>query len=395
MPGPLDGIHVLDLSRLMAGPLSAMMLGDMGAEVVKVEPITGEDARFIPPFTNGESALYTSLNRNKRGVALDFTKPEGLDALYRLIDRADVVIHNFRPDIRDRLGLSYETLCERKPDIILCSLSAFGETGPYRTKAGVDLIFQGLGGVMSVTGEPDGRPMKAGPTVADATAGMLLAYGTTLALYARAQGRGGQHVRIALIDGVLTLQIPRAGMYFATGENPPRFGNHSPFTAPNAAYRTQDGTDVVVTVFSNKFFRRFAEAVGRPELADDPRFSSNPKRIENRDDLNAEIEPLFLTRPGAEWIKLLEEADIPVGPINTYSEVFTDPQILHNEMVVEHDHPAVGSLRMVGIPIKLDGTPGEIRCAAPTLGQHSDEVLSELGFDAADVARLRADGIVG
>lgn len=395
MPAPLEGIQVLDLSRLMAGPLAAMMLGDMGAEVVKVEPIGGEDARFIPPFTAGESALYTSLNRNKRGVALDFTKPEGLSLLYQMIDRADVVIHNFRPDVRDRLGLSYETLREGRPNLILCSLSAFGEDGPYRTKAGVDLIFQAMGGIMSVTGEPEGQPMKAGPTVADATAGMLLAYGAVLALYARAGGQGGQHVRLALIDGVLTLQIPLAGMYFATGQNPPRFGNHSPFTAPNAAFRCADGADVVVTVFSSKFFRRFANAIGRADLADDPRFDSNPKRMENRDALSAEIDPIFRTRPAAEWVKILEDADIPVGPINRYSEVFSDPQILHNQMVVEAEHPVAGPLRMVGLPVKLDGTPGSVRRVAPTLGQHSDEVLQELGLGLSDVDRLRGEGIVG
>lgn len=394
MTGPLDGIRVLDLSRLMAGPLSAMMLGDMGAEVIKVEPTSGEDARFIPPFVADESALFTSLNRNKRGVALDFTKPEGLDILYRLIDRSDVVIHNFRPDIRDKLGLSYDLVRERKADIILCSLSAFGETGPYRTKPGVDLIFQGMGGVMSVTGAPDGSPMKAGPTVADATAGMLLAYGATLALFARERGRGGQHLRIALLDGVLTLQIPLAGLYFATGVDPGRLGNRSPFTAPNAAFPTKDGTQVVTTIPSNKFFRKFADAVGRPDLLDDPRFDTNPHRMANSDALDAEIAPIFLTRTSGEWIDILEKADIPVGPVNQYTQVFSDPQILHNEMVIEREHPTVGLLRMVGIPVKLDGTPGEVRRVAPTLGQHSDEVLAELGVATQDLVRLRAEGLL-
>jgi crotonobetainyl-CoA:carnitine CoA-transferase CaiB-like acyl-CoA transferase len=390
----LDGVKVLDLSRLVAGPLAAMMLGDMGADVVKVEPPTGEDTRFLPPFTGGESAVYTSVNRSKRGIALDFTQPDGLEVLYRLVDRADVVIHNFRPDLRDRLGLSYDTLRARKHDIIVASLSAFGETGPYRTKAGVDLIFQGMGGIMSVTGEPEGRPMRAGPSIADATAGMLLAYGVTLALYAKAAGQGGQHVRLALIDGVLALQTPLAGMHFVTGDNPSRLGNHNQFSEPNGAFRTQDGSDIVVTVFSDKIFRRFVDVIGRPELARDPRFESNPQRIEHRDALSAEIEPVFLTRTAIEWRTLLEEADIPVGPINTYQEVFSDPQVLHNEMVVEREHPAAGHLKMVGIPVKLDGTPGEIRRVAPTLGEHSDEVLAELGLDASRIAALRDRGIV-
>jgi crotonobetainyl-CoA:carnitine CoA-transferase CaiB-like acyl-CoA transferase len=207
-------------------------------------------------------------------------------------------------------------------------------------------------------------------------------------------GKGGQHVRLAVIDGVLTLQIPMAGMFFATGEVPSRLGNHNPFTEPNAAFRTKDGTEILVSVFSDKFFRRFASVVGRPDLAEDERFSSNPKRIENRDALTVEIESLFLTRPAAEWMKLLEDADIPVGPINDYREAFGDPQVLHNEMVVEREHPVAGRLKMVGIPVKLDGTPGEIRRVAPTLGEHSDAVLAELGLDDARVASLREGGIV-
>lgn len=371
-----------------------MTLGDMGAEVVKVEPLDGEDARTLPPFVNGESAFFASVNRNKRGVALDFRRPEGLAVLDRLVANADVVIHNFPPPVRDRLGLSYERLRAVRDDVIVCSVSAFGERGPARDKIGLDLVFQAMGGIMSVTGEPNGPPLKAGVPLADVTAGLLVAHGATLALFARDRGHGGQHVRVALIDGVLTLQSVLAPIYLCSGQDPSRLGNDSPFTAPNAVFDTADGGRVAIAVPSDRIFARFAAAIDRPELAADARFTDNAGRVAHRQALATELEEVFAARPLAAWVELLETAGVPAGPVRNYGEVFTDPQVDANDMLVEIDHPIAGRMVTVGMPIKLDATPGQIRRPPPTLGQHTEEVLAEAGVRPDEIGRLRLAALI-
>ncbi len=392
---PLDGVRVVDLTRVLAGPYCTMMLGDMGADVIKVEmPGRGDDSRaWGPPWAGTESAYFLSANRNKRSVTLNFRTEGGRRVLLELVRRGDVLVENFIPGTLDRLGLGYEHLKEINPGLIYCSVSGYGYDGPYATRPGYDFIAQAEGGIMSVTGEPDGPPMKVGVAIADITTGMFAAAAILAALRHRDRTGHGQRVEVSLLESVVGWLANVASNYLVSGEVPRRYGNAHPNVVPYQAFATADGW-VAVGVGNDAQFRRFCDVIGRPDLADDPRFKTNSDRVVNRDALIPILGEIFKTRTTAEWIEALVAADLPCGPINTIDKVFEHPQVLHRQMLAEVNHPTAGRIKLVGIPYKFTGTPLSIRRHPPTLGEHTEEVLRELGYTEADIAALRAEGAI-
>lgn len=383
----LDKMRVLDLTQVMAGPFCCQLLADMGADVVKVEPPgTGDQSRRAMGFKmKGEdTAAFLAVNRNKRGVTLNLKDDAHRKAFYRLVDTADVVVENFRPGVARKLGIDYATLKEKNPRLIYGSISGFGQTGPYAMRPGFDLIAQGMAGVMSVTGEPGGDPVKSGIPIGDLSAGLFCAVGILTAYIAREQTGEGQYVDTSLFEGALALSIWESAELWATGRIPQAFGSAHRLTAPYQALRTRDG---YVTVGGNnqRLWSGLCEALGRPELVDDPRFATNPDRMANRADLVAELEGVLAERDTADWVETLLAAGVPAGPINDYKQVFDDPHTQAREMMVEMEHPVEGTIRGLGIPIKLSGTPGTVRRAAPLLGEHTEEVLEEAGLSREEI----------
>ncbi len=389
--GPLTGLKVVDLSRILAGPFCTMALGDMGADVVKIEsPGAGDDTRqWGPPFDNGESAYFLAVNRNKRSLTLNLKHPDGLAILRRLVEGADVLVENFRPGTLARLGLTDEAVFAMNPRIVYCSVSGFGQTGPDSHRPGFDVVIQGESGLQSLTGFPDGPPTKVGVPMADLVASLMAAQGILLALVARGTTGKGQRVDCSMQDAVLALLSFQAGSYFMTGRTPSRKGNQHPTIAPYETYRTADGY-VNVAAGNDALYQKFCDAIGEPALAKDPRFAASAGRVENRPALNARLEPIIARASTAEWIARLERVGVPVGAIKDVGQVVNDPHVLAREMVVPVPHPKARTLKVMGIPIKLGGTPGAIRRPPPLLGQHTDEILAEIGFPSADIARLRA-----
>lgn len=392
----LDRIRVLDLTQVMAGPFCCQLLGDMGADVIKVEPPgTGDQSRRAMGFKmKGEdTAAFLAVNRNKRGVVLNLKDDAHREAFYRLVETADVVVENFRPGVTRKLGIDYDTLKEKNPRLIYGSISGFGQTGPYAMRPGFDLIAQGMSGVMSVTGEPGGDPVKSGIPIGDLSAGLFCAVGILSAYIAREETGEGQYVDTSLFEGALALSIWESAELFATGRIPQAFGSAHRLTAPYQALRTRDG---YVTVGGNnpRLWSGLCEAVGRPDLVDDPRFATNDDRMANRPELVAELESALAERDTSDWVETLLEAGVPAGPINDYKQVFDDPHTQAREMMVEMEHPVEGTIRGLGIPLKLSGTPGQIRRAAPLLGQHTEEVLAEAGLSAEEIDELRGAPVV-
>ena len=390
---PLDGITVLDLTRVLSGPYCSMMLGDMGARVIKVEqPGKGDDTRaWGPPFTEGESAYFLSINRNKQSVTLDFKHPEGRELLDRLIATADVIVENFRPGTLSKLGLDYPSLAPAHPRLIYCSISGYGHTGPRRHEAGYDAVMQGEGGLMSITGSPDGPPVRLGVAIADIVTGMFAAQGITLALLARERTGQGQAVDIAMLDSVVALLTYQAGIYFATNVAPPRLGNRHPTIVPYETFSASDG-DFVLAVGNDDQWRRFCRVAEFPE---EEQFATNRLRVENYAQLRPLLARRLETKTRGEWIEQLTAAGVPCGSVRNLQEVFDDAQVAARAMVAELPHPRAGMLKLLGTPLKLSNTPGGVRTAPPILGEHTEHVLSlDLGLSADRIDELRAKGVV-
>ena len=394
--GALHDVRVLDLSRALAGPYCTAMLGDMGADIVKVEmPGVGDEARYFgPPFINGESAYFMSVNRNKRSMTLNMKRDRGKRIVKDMARIADVVIENFRPGTMERLGLGYDVLRELNPKLVFCSITGFGSTGPDANRPGYDLIAQGMGGIMSCTGEKDGSPLKVGVSLADITAGMFAAYGVLAALFQRRISGKGQRVETSLFESQLAQLTFQAGRYFATGESPTPMGNRHPVIAPYESFRTSDG-HINIAVANNALWAVFCKAIGIEKCEKDPRFETNPLRVLNRPELIEVIEAVTSTMSMESLRKILDEAGIPNGPVWTVEDAVESPQAAARKMVQEIEHPTTGTIRTTGIPVKLDSTPGEIRRPPPTLGEHTEEVLNEwLGMSREEIRQLRDDGVV-
>jgi crotonobetainyl-CoA:carnitine CoA-transferase CaiB-like acyl-CoA transferase len=391
----LEGMKVLDLSRVLTGPYCTMMLADMGADVIKVEqPGTGDDTRqWGPPFLEGESTYFLSVNRNKRSLTLNLKHPEGQEVLLRLLRWADVLVENFRPGYLDRLGFGYERLREVNPGLVYCSISGFGATGPYRDKPGYDVLAQAMGGMMGVTGYEGAPPVKAGMSVADIGAGMFAAFGILAALMARQQTGRGQLVDTSLLESQLAWHTYLATAYFATGKVPRRLGSAHPSIAPYQAIRCRDG-HVVVAVGNDSLWRKFCGALGLDDLGADPQWATNPQRASRREELITLLESRLTNQTMDELVRRCEESGVPAGPIYNLEQVYSDLHVLAREMVVQVEHPVSGPFRMTGIPVKLSDTPGAVRLPPPTLGQHTDEVLRALGYTAGQIGSLRENGAI-
>jgi formyl-CoA transferase len=394
--GALEGLRVLDLTRILAGPLCAQMLGDMGADVIKVEPPgAGDDTRtWGPPFVNGESAYFLGVNRNKRSLTLNMAVKSGQEILARLVKSSDVLVENFKLGTLEKWGITNDWLEKNAPRVIRCSITGYGSSGPDAALPGYDFILQAESGLMSICGEPDGTPTKYGVAIVDVVTGLYACNAILAALAARERTGRGQHVEVCLYDSGIAMLINVASNYLLSGKDARRYGNGHPSIVPYTTYPTADGL-IAVAVGNDGQFVRFAETAGHAEWARDPRFAKNPDRVTNREALDGLIAQALKHDKAAAWIEKLRAAGVPCGPINSVAEALTDPHTLARDMVQTVKHPTAGDLKMVGIPFRFSGTPAKIRRAPPLLGQHTEEVLgAELGLSAERIAQLRAEKVV-
>jgi formyl-CoA transferase len=388
-PAALEGIRVLDVTQVMAGPYCAMMLADLGASVVKVEPPAGDSTRQMPGAAGTDSPAFNAVNRGKRSIVLNLKAAGGRDVFARLAKASDIVIENYRPGVMTSLGLDYAALSAVNPRLIYASISGYGQTGPQRGKGGFDLIAQGIAGIMSITGEPGGPPVKAGIPVTDLGAGLFALVGILAALQHRHRTGAGQQIDTSLVDAGVALSVWEATEYFAGIGVPAALGSAHRMNAPYQAIRCADGY-ITLGAANERLFRRLCEVLGHAEWSDEAEFAGNASRVKNRAALAARIESITVTQPRAYWLALLDRSDIPCGPINDYAQVFSDPQVLAREMVVQTDHPALGPMRTLGSPIKMSATPPDPSRRAPQLGEHTKEVLAEAGYTTSEINALRS-----
>src|SRR3954466_1099136 len=407
MSGPLSGMRVLDLSRVLAAPWAGQNLADLGAEVIKVErPKVGDDSRaFGPPWVKDssgrdskDSAYFTSANRGKKSITVDLSKEQGQALVRSLAATSDVLLENYKFGDLERYGLGFEQVHALNPRLVYCSVTGFGHTGPYRERPGYDFMIQGMGGMMSVTGEPDGAPgggpQRAGVPIADIITGMYASIAICAALVHRERSGKGQHLDLALLDSQIALLAYQNTNYFATGKAPARIGNLHPNIVPYQPFRTSDG-EVILACGNDNLFRKFCEAAGCPELGADPRFATNGKRVENRAEITRLLQGIFLKRTKREWIELLDAAGVPNGPINDVAQVFEEPQVRARGVKIQLQHPVAGTLPMVSSPMRFSDTALEYKLPPPLLGQHTDEVLrTVLGRSESEIAELRAHGVI-
>jgi formyl-CoA transferase len=392
---PLNGVRVLDLSRVLAGPYCTMVLGDLGAEVIKVEPPEGDETRgWGPPFTGGESAYYLCVNRNKRDVVINLKTDEGKTILHELAIQSDVLVENFRPGTLEKFGLDFETLHALNPKLIYCSITGFGQTGSMKDKPGYDFMIQASGGLMSITGEPDGEPMKTGVAVVDLFAGQNAIIAILAALQARTLTGEGQHLDIALFDSQLGWLANVASNYLISGKLPKRHGNAHANIVPYQSFQASDGW-FAIAVGNDRQFVRLCELLGKPELAANEKFATNSTRVQNREEIIALLASIFKMASVAEWLEKLDKAEIPCGPINNFEQVFSMPQVKEREMLVQMEHPTIGALPLVGSPLKMSATPVEYRIPPPLMGEHTEDILMDvLGYSNEKVKELRNRGCV-
>ena len=389
----LEGLRVLDVTQVMAGPYCAMLLADLGADVIKVEPPGGDSTRQMPGAAGTESPSFNAVNRGKRSIVINLKDADGRAVFEQLARSADILIENYRPGVMAALGLDYGRLAALNPRLIYASISGYGQTGPARSKGGFDLIAQGVSGIMSVTGEPSGAPVKAGVPVTDLAAGLFALVGILSAVEYRHRSGAGQQVDTSLVDAGVALSVWEATEYFSGSGIPAPMGSAHRMNAPYQAIRCADGY-ITLGAANDRLFRRLAEVLGSPEWIDLPEFANNAGRVRHRAELATRIEVITIRRPRSHWLAVLEANEIPCGPINDYEQVFSDPQVIARDMVVEVDHPALGRLKALGSPMKLSATPPDVRRTAPRLGEHTDEILAEAGVTANEIAALHRTGAV-
>jgi crotonobetainyl-CoA:carnitine CoA-transferase CaiB-like acyl-CoA transferase len=392
MAGALEGTKIVDFSRALAGPYCTMLLADMGAEVIKIEPPgTGDDSRaWGPPFIAGESSYFLSINRNKKSMSLNLKSTDARDIIGKLIEKADVMIEANRPGAMERLELDYERVKKINPKIIYCSISGFGQTGPYRERPGFDQVLQGMGGIMGITGEPGGSPIKVGVAVADIATGMFAAIGIVTALYHRQRTGEGQYVDASMLDGQVSWLTYQAGRYLASGAVPEKTGSGHPLIVPYQAFKAQDAF-INIAVGNDNLWKKFCEATGLQTIIDDPQFATNAQRVKNRDAVVEIISKVIATKTMDEWLDILDKAGVPCGPIYTIDRIFADPQVLARDMLVEIDHPKCGKIKITGTPIKFSKTPARVKTPPPTLGQNNEEILKQLGFSDDTIEKFKAE----
>ncbi len=393
---PLKGIRVLDLSRVLAGPFCSMILGDLGAEIIKVEiPLRGDDSRAYPPFKYNESSYFHSVNRNKKSITVNLKELEGRELIYELVKKSDIVVENFRPGVAERLGVDYKTLADLNPEIIYVSISSFGQTGPYSQLPGYDLIIQGMGGLMGITGEENRPPVKIGVAITDIGAGMWAAIAVLAALKSRIEKGVGQYIDISLLDCSVAWMSHIAGSYFFSEKVPNRIGSSHPSIVPYQAFPTKNGRYILIAAGNDRLFKILCEALSLDELVEDPRFKTNNDRVKNREILIKILEESFLERNRDEWIEMLREIGFPTGPVYNIEEVFSDPQVLHRDMLLEFDHPEMGNVKQIGTPMKFSRTPCVLDSYPPFLGEHTVEILKEIiGYSDSRILDLKESGVI-